>query len=418
MKVKHCFSSWRPRRHWRALVCALALSLAALPALAAAQPLTGTFAGTDIGREVAFSHAGQSRNEWAGVLKLKLDSGEVLPVFCIEVGVRVRSGDRYRSDGSVLALPNGCKIRYLLDKYPASTAKTVDEAAARQMAIWFFSDGVDPATLTDQNIRDRATALVNEAKQGACPSRRSEPPGLTIEPPRVSAAAGQTLAYRLRASAADAGQAVTIHVDGPAVLLGADQQPQGQAAAVTLDAQGAGQFWVRSSSPGETTISATLPYRLDAGTVFSHIDDRSPTQRLVLAEGQDLVAGASAAVSWAPGAPGAAPSPTPEASPTELPSPTSGPSAPQPTHRPAPSETPATDLTPTPGATAEATATPMATSQGETATPAAAPAGAVAGRPRSLPRTAAVGDRAPTLLLLIVPLLIAVGWRLRRRAAR
>ena len=48
----------------------------------------------------------------------------------------MRSGDRYRSDGAVIALPNGCQIRYLLDAYPASTAKDADEAAARQMAIW------------------------------------------------------------------------------------------------------------------------------------------------------------------------------------------------------------------------------------------------------------------------------------------
>jgi LPXTG-motif cell wall-anchored protein len=91
-------------------------------------------------------HHGKPLNDWAGTLKFKLDSGADLLVFCIQIDVRVRSGARYRGDGPVLALPNGCKIRYLLDKYPASSAYFADEAAARQLAIWVFSDDVDPTT--------------------------------------------------------------------------------------------------------------------------------------------------------------------------------------------------------------------------------------------------------------------------------
>ena len=119
------------------------------PSLAQAQTLTGTFVGIAIGREVAFQHQGTAHNDWAGVLKLKLDNGPEVPVFCIQIQVRVRAGDRYRSDGTVLALPNGCQIRYLLDKYPASSAKTADEAAARQLAIWHFSDDIDLATVQE-----------------------------------------------------------------------------------------------------------------------------------------------------------------------------------------------------------------------------------------------------------------------------
>ena len=154
----------RLRYFWPGILGLLvALGLLA-PGVAQAQTLTGTFVGKSIGREVAFQHQGKAHNDWAGVLKLKIDNGPEVPVFCIQIQVRVRAGDRYRSDGAVLALPNGCQIRYLLDKYPASSANNADEAAARQLAIWVFSDGVDPATIEDTKIRDRAIALVNEAK--------------------------------------------------------------------------------------------------------------------------------------------------------------------------------------------------------------------------------------------------------------
>ena len=119
-------------------------------------------------------------------------------VFCIQIQVRVRTGDRYRSDGAVLALPNGCQIRYLLDKYPASW-QYADEAAARQLAIWVFSDGVDPATIQDAKIRDRAIALVNEAKQGQCRTRQTEASDNLARPAELRApAVGQTVAYTVR----------------------------------------------------------------------------------------------------------------------------------------------------------------------------------------------------------------------------
>ena len=208
-------------RRWRGLLCVLALLCLSMPSPAFAKSLTGTFLGKGIGRDVAFNHHGKPLSDWAGTLKFKLDSGEQLLVFCIQIDVRVSAGDRYRSDGAVAALPNGCKIRYLLDTYPAASAKDADEAAARQMAIWVFSDNVDPMTIEDTIVRDRTIALVTEANGKPCPKRRTEAPDLTIEPTSASAAAGQVVAYTVRASPADAGQAMMVSVGGPAVFANA-----------------------------------------------------------------------------------------------------------------------------------------------------------------------------------------------------
>src|SRR4051812_30483883 len=103
-------ATWLVRHLWRAGLGVLVALGLLLPGLARAQTLTGTFVGKVIGREVAFQYKGKAQNDWAGVLQLKLDDGPELSVFCIQIEVRVRSGDRYRSDGPVLSLPNGCQI--------------------------------------------------------------------------------------------------------------------------------------------------------------------------------------------------------------------------------------------------------------------------------------------------------------------
>jgi len=453
MSKKHCtVLAWLVRRTWLALLCALAVVCLSIPSPALAKSLNGTFLGRGTGREVAFNHHGKPLNDWAGTLKFKLDSGEDLLVFCIQIDVRVRSGDRYRSDGPVLGLPNGCKIQYLLDAYPASTAKDADEAAARQMAIWVFSDGVDPTTIEDAKVRDRAIALVNEANGKPCPKRRTEAPDLTLDPPIANAAVGQVVAYTVRASPADAGQSVTISVSGPAVFSDTNGTNSGaQQQHITLDGQSGATIWVLSAGVGETTLSVALPYRLEAGTVYSQLDDKNPTQRLVLAENLDLVAKASAQLSVAVGAPPFAPSPparTEQATvpattptvpaeqatvPTMTPSPPAA-TAPPATRRPkgkdktpAPAEQPtvtvvageAVDATPV--RAAEVTALPApttapATNEQAGAAPVAAPVppAGVALRPRSLPRTGEPAGPAIGLILVGVAVLL-VGALLRGR---
>jgi LPXTG-motif cell wall-anchored protein len=420
----------RVYRRWRGLLCVLALLCLSMPSMAFGKSLNGTFLGKGTGRDVAFNHHGKPLSDWAGTLKFKLDSGEQLLVYCIQIDVRVSAGDRYRSDGAVAALPNGCKIRYLLDTYPAASAKDADEAAARQMAIWVFSDNVDPMTIEDTIVRDRTIALVTEANGKPCPKRRTEAPDLTIEPTSASAAAGQVVAYTVRASPADAGQAMTVSVGGPAVFADAAGAHAGlQQQQMTLDGQSVATFWVLITGAGQINVAVALPYRLEAGTVYSQIDDSDPTQRLVMAESLDLVENASAQISVAAEAPPAltaqatvaAVTPAPPAA-TAPPAPPAA-TAPPATHRPNRDKTPVPTEQPTetmvvveavgvtPVLAAEATALPAPT----TAPAGAAAVAAPALRPSQLPNTG--GQANPTwLALAIAGILLCVGWSVRRRS--
>lgn len=398
------------RQIWRAFFIALALlGVGASTALAAAPPLTGTYTGRIVGRQIKFDRGGKQVNDWAGVLNLRLDSGENVPVYCIEVDVLVRPGDRYRSDGQVLALPNGCKLRYLLDKYPASSAKTADEAAARQLALWAFSDGVDLTTITDTTtiVRDRAIALMKEAQRAPCPPPQRDLPSLTLEPPVAGAPDGQTVNYVIHAGPGGAGLSATVTVNGPATLPNGQQQ-----ITLPLDAQGDAAFAVTGTGAGRSDVRVALPYQLLAGTVFSHLDSARKTQRLVAADKRTITAQATAQINWS----AAAPSATPTEAPTERPKP-------RPTS--APNDTP----TPTPEATAEQPTpeqpTPEATVEQPTpeqSTPEAAipqtAGGAGSTRPRSLPRTGAPAGTPAWPLAGLAALASVGGWLIRRRARR
>jgi LPXTG-motif cell wall-anchored protein len=274
----------------------------------AAEPLTGTFKGKVIGQFVRFTNLNKKVvTDWAGVLSLQLDRdtpgdglGPLVPVFCIQVNVLVRGGDRYKSDGPVTALHGGCQIRYLLDRYPASTATTAAEAAARQLAIWHFSDDIDLSTVQEPDVQARAIALADEAALavalGGCPASQTSVVGLTIDPSTASVIAGQAVNYTVRADPPDAAQTVDISISGSATLQNGLQQ-------ATLQlVQGVATFSVVNPVAGSSTITARLPYSLDAGTVFSPINSARPTQRLVMGDRVSLSASATVQASWGPAA--------------------------------------------------------------------------------------------------------------------
>jgi hypothetical protein len=388
----------RPIRHFlHVLLIALALVMLTATALAA-QPLTGTFSAQIRGREVTYLQNGKPIHRWAGLYNLKLDSGEDVPVYCVQFGVRVNYGDRYRSDGPIQQLPNGCQIRYLLNKYPASTANTPDEAAARQLAIWSFSDNVDPTTITGTTtLRDRVIALVNEAHNAPCPATRAEIPDLTLEPPTASAQAGQTVTYTVRVAPPGIAPSVNIAVSGPATLAGGRQQ-----ASIPLNAAGVATFGVTGVGAGDSDISASLPYQLDSGVVFSPIDDTHKTQRLVMADKHNFAAKAAARALWTGGAP------PPQITPTQ-PAPQQPTSTPKPRKKgPRPTEQP-----PTPTPTPEVTPEVAAAAPTPTLVATAAAAGGAPPQPRQLPRTGAPDDAARWLGMGIAALLLAIGISLR-----
>jgi hypothetical protein len=380
---------------WRAACAALAILLITSNAFAT-QPLTGTFRGRLIGRSVTFTNPqNQTVTDWAGVLSLQLDQdtpgdglGPLVPVFCIEVNVFVRRGDRYKSDGPVTALHGGCQIRYLLDRYPASTATSADEAAARQLAIWHFSDDVDLTTVQDAAIQARAIALANEAALavalGGCPGSQSSVASLTLDPPAASVAAGQMVNYTVRADPPGAAQSVEISVSGSATLTNGHQQ-----ATLPLD-QGVATFGVVNPVAGASTITARLPYVLDTGLVFSPLNSARVTQRLVMADRVSMVTSAAVQAVWGQATETPTILPPTDVPPTSVP-PTATPPTDVPATSPTPTSVPPTDV---PITSKTPTATPP--TDIPTATPTRKPPGGSKPSPAPAPETTPTTMSTPT----------------------
>jgi hypothetical protein len=242
------------------------------------------------------------------------------------------------------------------------------------------------------------------------------------------------VAYIVRASPADAGQSLTVSVSGPAVFSDANgTNSDAQQQPLTLDAQSGATFWIRSMGVGETTVSVALPYRLEAGTVYSQLDDKNPTQRLVLAENRDLVATASAQALWSAGVsspaptdqatvPGITSSPPVATSPPTTGWPTREEKTPAPTEQPIGTMVVGEAVSATSALVAAVTvlpAPPIVPAANEQAGAApveapAPPAGAVP-RPRTLPRTgeptgSAIGLVLLGLVVLLVGALLRRGW--------
>ena len=455
---------------WRMFSIVLLFILISSSALAA-QPLTGTFKGKILGQFVKFTKPdGTAVNDWAGVLGLQLDRitrgdglGLLAPVFCIQLNVVVRTSDDYISAGPVIPLHGGCQIRYLLAKYPASTAGTPAEAAARQLAIWHFSDDLNLDTVKDAAIRLRAIVLANEATlgvaQNGCPGTQAGISELSIDPPLVTVQPGQPATYTVRVAPPDVAQSVTIKVDGTAVFANGQQQ------IVLALNHGVATFDVSNPLEGTSTVTAILPYQLDAGTVFSPIDANHPTQRLVMGDQVALTANATVQARWQNGmptptaTPGSRPTATPGGVPTDIPTsalptrtppqvpvftPTATatpvvattPSQPTATPRPRKRKTPTPQvggITPTSqagGNTPVSQSTTPIAGQAETPVPSTpsnevtpdvdtsgSPQASVP-RPRSLPRTGAAANDPRQPIVYLGLALVVTGLVVRRHRAR
>ena len=291
---------------WFARVAGVLLALALLTSAAlAAAPVTGTFQGRDPNRsmEINLIRPGETGlyHDYSGVLRLRLSTGQLVDVFCMQLFVAAINGRTYTSGNSVTSLANGCYIRALLAKHPASSATTALEGAAIQAAIWHFTDGLNLDTIyprgqpTVTTLRDRAKALVAEAQAdvaaaGGCAAVVATPrvESLTITPATGTGALGQPIAYTVTVAPANAASSVTVSVNGTA-LLG-----NGQKTATLALTNGSAAFNVTSPDGTPATVTASVPDTIDAGTLFN-----SPgSQQIVLGTALGASVSAQAQATW------------------------------------------------------------------------------------------------------------------------
>jgi hypothetical protein len=149
----------RAQRTSRSLVLLLILVL--IPTVVLAAPTVGTFIGLGPHRKIKGHLSGSDWANDGGTMKFDAgpkDGNDVLATFCIDINHTVRAGDAYVYDAEL----TDWQLIYLVQNYPPELNGDATEMAARQAAVWYFSDGFEPLTPTTNAIANRAWVIIHE----------------------------------------------------------------------------------------------------------------------------------------------------------------------------------------------------------------------------------------------------------------
>lgn len=208
---------------------------------------------------------------YAGVINVRIppSTGPIAPAFCIDLLNPIYIGDYFTASG-----PTPCQITWILNTLPPDPSLTSLEAAARQAAIWYFSDGfiVSDAYAT---VKTRAQQIINSVPNPCILPQN--PPDLAIAPAYATATLPQTtLSFNVTATQ-EGGP-----VAGLQVRLSTDFGVL-SSSTVTTNSQGLATFTVSNTTgmPGTAHIAAEATFQLPRGTIFDPVV--TGKQKLVLA---------------------------------------------------------------------------------------------------------------------------------------
>ena len=231
-----------------------------------------------------------SGNHVAAVISVHIPAGNptVTPTFCTDLVTGIGAGACFQAAG-----PTACPITWLMNNgYGPAAGLTNAEAAARQAAIWNFSDNL---TVNSSDPVYARTQEIIAAVPNPCTLPASAPI-LNLSPSSATnmLPGGETHTLTVnvtRDGAPLAGQVVNLQTD-----FGTLSAPS-----VTTGADGSASFTVTSNDTGTATITAKLSYVLPAGTRFTALPGAADQQVLVLGTPQTGDVIATATKTWQTG---------------------------------------------------------------------------------------------------------------------
>ena len=244
---------------WARLLGALLIVFAVLATTSYAT--TAHLVGWGEGMSVRHDNLPKGGSVWAGTLIVRLggDDGVEYEVYCIELEKDWCQGADYGQGPDIDEL----HIVWILNNYyphvPDEPSGLSDErrAAAVQLAIWHFSDGLDISSGGyPSDVFDAARAIVDAAEEVSVPL---VPDGLTLTPSSAAGTVGEehTVTATVRDQNGDplSGETVSFTVTGANAASGS---------AVT-DSAGEASFTYQLTSVGEDSITASVSYTVPVG---------------------------------------------------------------------------------------------------------------------------------------------------------
>jgi len=290
------------------LAIALLLGVMATAGPALAEPtLTLCFDSTGAGRNVRGWLPGQTAAQtyWAGVLNVRAD-GISRRAFCTDIHNGISQGSCYAS--STFGVTGGWVAQTISD-YPPALGLTDTEAAARQAAVWYFSDGLvlDPSYNASLYARTQQIIASIEAKcsSGGCDPLL--PPVLSLDP----ASEVNWLAPDGAGGFEASEHLFTVSVmRGLEPVVGAEvtvsttlgelswEEEAGSSITVETDADGIAIVSLTHDAVGTAVITAKHMAAFPAGTI---INPGSSVQKVVVGGSFDFELTASATKQWEEG---------------------------------------------------------------------------------------------------------------------
>jgi len=258
----------------------------------------GTDKGTN-GIEIEDPYSNQTESLWAGTFSGKLDGSNV-NFYCIDISHPLATWSQnnpheYTDDGNTPA-----EITYILYNYypfkslPYSGALSEEkEAAAVQLAIWHFADGLDANTISygyNDDLKNRAKAIINDANANAGSITYTNT--LTIIPSTQTIPNGQAALFDIYTKDNHGNE-----VSGVTVNLGTTSGTL-SATSVVTDANGHASISLVQGNDDYAEVTATAQVVIPQGTKYVHKTNPDQYQKLVLATPSNGTLNRSAEVNW------------------------------------------------------------------------------------------------------------------------
>lgn len=273
----------------RKVVLIVLFSLLLSMSLALAATVSGTMLGVGAGN---FFIDTTGKIRWGGVIIVDIE-GQQAGTFCTDLHHPIGPGDQVFATDQTM----DCRVKWLVHHYPPLlNGLSNDEAAARQVAVWHFSDNVIPLkgyTVGNRawQIIDAVNALTNNGANPelACSDLWAGPVSLKLTPSNMALAAGQTAQFTVTAMQGNQPISnLTVELNSSFGLLSGN--------AVQTGRDGRATFTVAAVTTGTTHLTAQAVYKLPTGTVFEGVNPER--QKLVLGEAVAGKVFAQASVTW------------------------------------------------------------------------------------------------------------------------
>lgn len=236
-------------------------------------------------------------NVYAGTFKGTLD-GNNAKFYCIDISHFIAyysssNPHEYTDDGAT-----SDEITYILNNYypftngPGNLSDVDKEAAAVQLAIWHFADGVNANTITNNStVKNRALEIINAATGQS--GNIAPLPNITVDPTVQFLQNGQNGSFSVLV--VDQSNSP---ISGVNLSLSATSGNLSQTSATTGANGLTGSITITQGNDNSATINVTATATIPQGTKYVHTIEPDQYQKLVLATPTSVTRTGQGLVNW------------------------------------------------------------------------------------------------------------------------